>query len=214
MPFALPAPEALLLFLPAVGVCIASPGPDMLLAVARGLGQGPAAALVSALGTATGIACHALLVALGLTALLSASAGAFTLLKLAGAAYLVWLGVAALRQRGPVALQAAQRLPMGRVFIAGWVANLLNPKVAVFVLAFLPQFVDATAGPAQAHAQVLGLGALFALLTVAIYAALGAVAARWRHAVLARPGWTRRLNQGAGVVLVAAGLGLLALRAR
>lgn len=214
MPISLPAPEGLLLFLPAVLVCIASPGPDMLLAVARGLGQGPAAAWVSALGTATGIACHALLVALGLTALLSASVSAFTLLKLAGAAYLVWLGVAALRQRGPVSLHAAHHLPMGRVFIAGWVANLLNPKVAVFVLAFLPQFVDASAGPAQARAQVLGLGALFALLTVVIYALLGAVAARWRHRVLARPGWTRRLNQAAGVVLVAAGLGLLAWRIR
>lgn len=209
---ALPGAGSLGLYLPAVLLCIASPGPDMLLAIARGLGQGRVAALVSAAGTACGIACHSVLLGLGLTALLQASAWAFTLLKLAGAAYLVWLGVQAIRSQGLITFDAAQRRPLPRVFVAGWVANLLNPKVAVFVLAFIPQFVDTAAGPALARAQVFGLGAVFAGLTVVIYAGLGAAASAIRRLLQARPHWVRRLNLGAGGMLVAAGLGVLALR--
>ncbi len=212
MTLSLPPTDHLLLYLPAVLLCIASPGPDMLLSVARGLGQGRLAALVSALGTGLGIACHSLLVGLGLTALLQASVLAFTVLKLAGAAYLVWLGVQAIRNRGLITLDAAQRLPLPRVFLAGWVSNLLNPKVAVFVLAFIPQFVDASAGPVAG--QIFGLGAVFAVLTVVIYAGMGASASAIRGVLVRRPQWVARLNVGAGTVLVASGLGVLALRQR
>lgn len=208
----LPPLDHLLLYLPAVLLCIASPGPDMLLSVARGLGQGRVAALVSAFGTGTGIACHSLLVGLGLTALLQASVLAFTALKLAGAAYLVWLGVQAIRNRSLVSLNEAQRQPLPRVFLSGWVSNVLNPKVAVFVLAFIPQFVDPAAGPVSG--QIFGLGAVFAGLTVVIYAGMGASASAIRGVLLRRPHWVVRLNVGAGSVLVASGLGVLALRPR
>lgn len=213
-PMALPDAAHLVLYLPAVLLCVFSPGPDMLLAIGRGLGQGRIAAAVSASGTACGIACHSLLVGLGLTALLQASVIGFTVLKVAGAAYLVWLGVQAIRHQGLITLDAAARLPLYRVFLAGAVANLLNPKVAVFVLAFIPQFVDAGAGPAAARAQVFGLGAIFALLTVVIYAGLGAAASVIRRVLQTRAHWVRRLNQGAGGMLVVAGLGVLALRPR
>jgi threonine/homoserine/homoserine lactone efflux protein len=186
----------------------------MLLAVGRGLGQGRRAAAASALGTAGGIACHTVLVAFGLTALLQASATAFTVLKMAGAAYLVWLGLRAIRSNALIRLAPTERQPLSHVLAAGWWANLLNPKVAVFVLAFVPQFVDAAAQPAQARAQILGLGAIFAGLTVVLYAALGAAASRLRPQLLARPAWVRGLNRGAGAVLVAAGLGVLAWRTR
>jgi len=210
----LPGAGTLALYLPAVLLCIASPGPDMLLALARGLGQGARGAWVSALGTACGIGCHTLLVALGLTALLQASAPAFTVLKLLGASYLVWLGVKAWRERSLVQPAAARALPLPRVFAAGLLANLLNPKVAIFVLAFIPQFVDATAGSAALPGQIVGLGGLFAALTVLIYGSLGASAGLIQRWLLARPRWVAGINVGCGVALVAAGVGVLAMRPR
>ena len=210
----LPGAGQLALYLPAVLLCIASPGPDMLLALARGLGQGGRGAWVSALGTACGIACHTLLVAAGLTALLQTSLVAFTVLKLAGAAYLVWLGVKAIRERSLVQPAAAAALPLPRVFAAGLLANLLNPKVAIFVLAFIPQFVDAGAGAAALPGQIVGLGAIFALLTVLIYGGLGSSAAVIQRWLLARPRWVAGVNIGCGAALVAAGVGVLALRQR
>ena len=211
---ALPSLHLQLLYLPAVLLCIASPGPDMLLSIARGLGQGKLAAWVSATGTTCGIACHSLLVGLGLTALLQASVAAFTVLKLAGAAYLVWLGVQAIRSHSLITLDAAKQLPLPRVFLAGWMSNLLNPKVAVFVLAFIPQFVDPAAAASVARAQIFGLGAVFAGLTLLSYGGMGSAASGIRRVLLARPHWVRRLNVGAGTVLVASGLGVLALRQR
>jgi len=210
----LPGAAALALYLPAVLLCIASPGPDMLLALARGLGQGARGAWVSALGTACGIGCHTLLVALGLTALLQASAVAFTGLKLLGAAYLMWLGVKAIREHSLVQPAAASAQPLPRVFAAGLLANLLNPKVAIFVLAFIPQFVDAAPGSAALPAQIVGLGGLFAALTVLIYGGLGTSAARIQRWLLARPRWVAGINIGCGAALLAAGAGVLALRSR
>ena len=211
---ALPPLQLQLLYLPAVLLCIASPGPDMLLSIARGLGQGTLAAWVSASGTTCGIACHSLLVGLGLTALLQASVTAFTVLKLAGAAYLVWLGVQAIRSHSLITLDAARQQSLPRVFMAGWMSNVLNPKVAVFVLAFIPQFVDPAAAPAMARAQIFGLGAVFAVLTLLAYGGMGAAASTIRRVLQLRPHWVRRLNVGAGTVLVASGLGVLALRQR
>jgi threonine/homoserine/homoserine lactone efflux protein len=153
--------HALLLFVAAGLLLNVTPGPDMLYVIARSLGQGRAAGLVSALGIAVGCFAHILAAAFGLTALLAAVPNAFDAVRLIGAGYLVWLG---LRQLGlhrghATTLHAPSPAPLGRIFRQGVVTNMLNPKVALFFLAFLPQFVDPARG--DAALQFLALGTLF-----------------------------------------------------
>ena len=140
------------------------PGPDSLLIMLRSGSQGWRAGSVAALGIGTGTMVHVLAAALGLSALLSASAELFAIIKLMGALYLVYLGVSLLRQgvSSPVASEPAVSLPAlsyGRIFRQGLLTNVLNPKVALFFLAFVPQFID-PAAPQKAMAFIV-LGCIF-----------------------------------------------------
>lgn len=131
-------------------------------AVARGLDQGRAAALVSVLGIQAGAVVHVAAAALGLSSVLASSAVAFSAVKYAGAAYLIYLGVRTLLDRSCAhAVAAVPPLSLRRVFVQAAVVNILNPKTALFFLAFLPQFVDPDCG---APGQILLLGGLFMLL--------------------------------------------------
>ena len=157
--------QQLPLFMAAVLVLNVTPGVDVLLTVTRTARGGVRAGLMAALGIAAGCAVHALAVAFGLAALLAWSDSAFTLLKWAGAAYLAWLGVGLLRDawRGaaPAAPAAAPAVSARAEFGRGLLSNLLNPKVLLFMLAFLPQFVPAQL--AHKTLALLLLGALFVL---------------------------------------------------
>ncbi|MCY9838200.1 LysE family translocator [Aeromonas media] len=140
------------------------PGPDSLLIMLRSGSQGWRAGSVAALGIGTGTMVHVLAAALGLSALLSASAELFAIIKLMGALYLVYLGVSLLRQgvSSPVASEPAASQPAlsyGRIFRQGLLTNVLNPKVALFFLAFVPQFID-PAAPQKAMAFIV-LGCIF-----------------------------------------------------
>jgi threonine/homoserine/homoserine lactone efflux protein len=139
-----------------------TPGADTLYIVGRGTAQGRTAGALAALGVGAGCCVHAVAAALGLSAVLAASATAFTIIKLVGAAYLVWLGAAMLRSSFS-ALRQSDALPApvsaSRVFVQGMLTNVLNPKVALFFLAFLPQFVAPDA-PSKILA-FLFLGAVF-----------------------------------------------------
>jgi RhtB (resistance to homoserine/threonine) family protein len=194
--------QQLPLFMAATLVLNATPGVDLLLTVTRTAQGGVRAGAMAALGIAAGCAVHALAAAFGLAALLAWSATAFTVIKWAGAAYLVWLGVGMLRDawRGgaPHAAAAnAPRVPAHAEFRRGMLTNLLNPKVALFMLAFLPQFV-----PLQLQDKtpaLLFLGALFVLQGLTFLLAVVGLTAR-----LARvPGLSRsgRWLQGLGGLL-------------
>lgn len=193
-----------------------TPGPDMLFVAGTSAARGRRAGLLAALGVGAGCLFHTLLAALGLSALLAASDLAFNAVKWAGAAYLVWTGLGMLRSRqGGTAVDTAVAVPRaGNVFWQGALTNALNPKVALFFLAFLPQFIDAGA-PGQAWALVV-LGTLFNLggtgvnLVVAL-AASGAAAGLTRRGGAGRLGpW---LQRAAGAMFV--GLGVkLALSSR
>lgn len=137
-----------------------TPGADMSYVIARSAGQGRAAGIGSALGIAAGSLVHSLLAALGLSALVMQSEAAFQVVKFAGAAYLLYLAWKAWRSDG-VAVEAARRAPasLGRIFVEGLLTNLLNPKVALFILAFLPLFVEPARG--NVAGQILFLGLLF-----------------------------------------------------
>lgn len=172
--------QQLPLFMAAVLVLNATPGVDVLLTVSRTARGGARAGLTVALGIAAGCAVHALAVAFGLAALLAWSAAAFTVLKWAGAAYLVWLGIGMLREawRGaaPSPAVAVAAVSAAAEFRRGLLSNLLNPKVALFMLAFLPQFVPAQLG--DKTPALLLLGALFVLQSLLFLLLLVALTAR------------------------------------
>ena len=151
----------LLLFIVAGWLLNVTPGPDMLYIIGRSTAQGLRAGIVAALGVGAGIFVHIAATALGLSAILAASAEAFTLIKLIGAAYLVYVGIALLRTSStPVDTAAATRLApasLRSVFTQGFLTNVLNPKVALFFLAFLPQFVESDAASKPLAFLFLGL---------------------------------------------------------
>jgi threonine/homoserine/homoserine lactone efflux protein len=161
----MPDAGALALFVAAAGVLIVIPGPAVFYVLARSVSQGTAAGLVSVLGIGAGAAVHVAAAALGVSAVVMASATAFTVLKWLGAAYLVYLGARTLLAGGAEAVSPPVRgRSLARVFLEAVVVNVLNPKVALFFLAFLPQFVDA--GADGVPLQIAFLGAIFVLIGI------------------------------------------------
>src|SRR6476646_8919574 len=155
----MPDLHSLLLFLAAGLALNVTPGPDMLYVAARGAGEGRSAGIASALGIGAGTLVHIALVAAGLAAVLAAVPVAYLAIRLGGAAYLVYLGVRGLMARPSAAASPLEPASLGVIFRQGVITNVLNPKVALFFLAFLPQFVDPTRGnPAL---QVIALGLIF-----------------------------------------------------
>jgi threonine/homoserine/homoserine lactone efflux protein len=185
-----------------------TPGPDTMYILARSIAHGRRAGVMSALGIGSGLLIHTLLAAFGLSAILAASAWAFAAVKTAGALYLIYLGLQALRKKaGTLAAPNLSSMGSWRVYRQGVVSNTLNPKVAIFFLAFLPQFVDAGAG--LGPMPFLFLGAIFVVggtlwsLGQAVCAASATRTIRRNPALL---GWLERLS---GCVYIALGLSLL-----
>ena len=194
-------------------VLLLTPGPAVLYIVARSVEQGRRAGLVSTLGIHVGTLVHVAAAAFGVSALLVSSAVAFGLLKYLGATYLIWLGVRRLVARGalepPVALSPQ---PLRRIFLQGVVVNVLNPKTALFFLAFLPQFVNVSRG--QVAFQILFLGATFlalALMSDGLWAVAAGTAGGWlkrnRRVLRAERYVTGSVYIGLGVTAALAGNG-------
>ncbi|MBD2773907.1 LysE family translocator [Iningainema tapete] len=153
------------LFCIAAIVLIITPGPDMLYVIARSIGQGKIAGIVSALGICVGILVHTLAAAIGLSALLMTSALAYNIVKYAGAAYLIYLGIRTILSREEQNTFATrQRISLTTTFSQGVLSNVLNPKIALFFIAFLPQFVDTTQGGIALQIAILGL--IFDAMTI------------------------------------------------
>src|SRR4051812_27289913 len=202
----MPTPRSLALFLGAGLALNLTPGPDMLYVAARGASEGRSAGIVSALGIGIGTLVHVTLVAGGLSALLAAVPLAYFVLRLAGAAYLIYLGVRALRGRPHASSARLAPAPLGTIFRQGVITNVLNPKVALFFLAFLPQFIDPSRGnPAL---QVVALGLLFdisgTLVNLAVALASSRVAGRLRRAGEAG-GAGRLIQRATGGLFIALG---------
>ncbi len=204
----MPVPDAttLLLFAAASLALLLVPGPAVLFVVARSLEQGRTAGIVSVLGVHAGSLVHVAAAVAGISALVASSATAFAVVKYAGAAYLVLLGIQRLRRRGDEMLAAAPPAPRARLFRQGLVVSVLNPKTAVFFLAFLPQFVDPGVGPAAPQVAVLGLCFVaLGIVSDGAWALLaGAAGQRLRRSASVR----RRLDRASGVTYL--GLGAVA----
>ena len=193
-------------------VVVISPGPGALLTVAAGLSGGARAAAVTALGCTLGIVPHLLAAVTGLAALLHASATAFDVLRYAGVAYLLYMGWAT--WRSPAALEVRADAPArstgGRIAEA-MLVNLLNPKLSLFFLTFLPQFI--APGEAQPALRMAQLSLVFMAMTFVVFLAYGVFAARFRDQVLQRPNVLVWLRRGFAAAFVALG-GKLALMQR
>ena len=184
----MPAPQTLALFMLAALALNLTPGPDMLYVTARSVGDGRRAGMVAALGIGAGTLVHITALALGLAALLAAVPLAYDVLRIAGAVYLLVIGVQLLwRPRRAGGTTVVARASLNTVFAQAVVTNVLNPKVALFFLAFLPQFVDPAAGPALA--QIVLLGLLFDVQGTVVNIAVALLAS----------GTTRRLRANARV---------------
>ncbi len=198
----------LILFLTASLALIVAPGPDNILVLTRGVAQGRGAALVSAAGSSLGLVVHSVFAAVGLSALLAQSAVAFSVVKYAGAAYLIYLGVRAFLDRESFAVSSgAAPVSLKSVFVQGVTSNVLNPKVALFFLAFLPQFADPSS-LGGAVLQLLALGLTFALLTWAVFSALGYFSGGLGNWLRSRPCYANALRWLTGGILVGLGLRL------
>lgn len=208
MEIVIPSGQNLALFAGAALVLLLIPGPAVLYIVGRSVAQGRRAGFVSVLGIHTATFIHVLAAALGLAALLLSSALAFSIVKYAGAAYLIWLGLRKIF--GPAEAAGANgelpRYSHARLFRDGFVVNLLNPKTALFFFAFLPQFVDV--GRGHVAIQITLLGLVFALLgfcTDSGYALLAGTAGGW---LKRSRGYLKFERYGSGLLFI--GLGLVA----
>jgi threonine/homoserine/homoserine lactone efflux protein len=195
------------LFIVASIVLIVTPGQDMILVMSRSIAQGSAAGVATAAGVSVGLVGHTLLATLGLGAILRTSEWLFVLLKLAGAAYLVFMGVQLLRTRTQQ-LVASHGTPrsLRRLFADGALSNVSNPKIAVFYFAFLPQFV----APNAAHptAAVFTLGFSFAALTFVVKGPVGLAAGRLSGWLRRKPDALTWLYRTSGAVLIGLGIKL------
>lgn len=207
----MPDLHQLLLFIAAGWLLNLTPGPDVLYIVSNALRSGTRAGIVAGLGITAGCFVHVFAAAVGVGALLAASATAFTVLKWVGAAYLLWMGVRLLLARAPqaaadlAALASTQPASLRAVFLGGFWTNVLNPKVAIFFLAFVPQFI-APEAPNKALAFVL-LGVLFNLNSIPVNSGW-ALAAAWmarRRSVQRGLYW---LDRAAGLMFVGFGVRL------
>ena len=199
---------ALLTFLAAAALIIIAPGPDTLLVTRNVFRRGRRSGLVTAAGTVTGLALWSVAAALGLSALLAASEVGYNVARVAGGLYLIWLGVQTLRSHGtaPATATEAASLPMHRAYLSGVLSNLLNPKIGVFFVTFLPGFVPMGAPVGSTSAL---LGALFVVET-----ALWLLVLVWLvgngTGRLSRPGVRRWVDRVTGVVLIGFGVRVVA----
>ncbi|MFC7475619.1 LysE family translocator [Dankookia sp. GCM10030260] len=197
-----------LLYLAAALLLAVTPGPGLFYVAARTLAGGRAEGVASSLGTGLGGLVHVLAGSLGVSALVLASADLFTALKLAGAAYLVWLGLRTVRDASAVldGGPAAPAVGLRRAFREGVLVEALNPKTAAFFLAFVPQFLDPAAG--HVALQFVLLGAVSVVLNTLADIAVAFAASGMRDGAATRPNLIRRLRQASGGAMVALGIGL------
>ena len=200
-------PAKFLLFIGVSWALIIAPGPDMLYVISRGIAHGRRAGILSAVGVVCGILVHTTAAALGLTLILQTSALAFLLVKYIGAAYLIYLGIKAWRDRSTLHLQSSSpAAKSSALFWQGVLSNVLNPKIAIFFLAFLPQFVEK--GSSSVAWQMIFLGVTFACFGLCFLLVVGYSSGTIGRWLTDRPQYTQSLQRLAGGILVGLGIRL------
>ncbi len=209
----MPSASTLLAFAGASLVLALIPGPSLLFMIGRALSAGRREALLTVVGNGFGLFTQMVGVAAGLGPVVEASATAYTVLKVVGAVYLVWLGIGAIRHRRDLGatmereLSNAARTPAIHALRSGYVVGVTNPKTIVFFAALLPQFVDRTAGPAWL--QILVLGALFTVIAISSDSTIALIAGRARDWFASSPRRMERVGGTGGLMMMGLGVGLL-----
>lgn len=200
-------PAKFALFLSVSWILILSPGPDMIYVLTRGMAQGRRAGMLSAIGVVCGILVHTTAAALGLTLILQTSAFAFLFVKFIGVIYLLYLGIKAWRDTSTFSLPTAASIATSRaLFWQGVLSNVLNPKIAIFFLAFLPQFVDQGSSHVPLQMGILGITfAFFGLCFLLVVGYSSGSIGRW---LTYRPEYARFFQRLAGGILVGLGIRL------
>ena len=184
-------------------IIVASPGTGAIYTIAAGLTRGAKASLLASFACTLGIVPHLIAAMMGLAALLHASALAFSIVKYAGVAYLLWMAWQTLKEQGALSVEAsADERSAWRVLVDGLALNVLNPKLSIFFVAFLPQFI--AANEASPMARMLELSGVFMAMTFVVFALYGLFAAAMRDKVVSRPAvmaWLRRTFAAAFVAL-------------
>lgn len=193
------------LFIAASTLLALAPGPDIVAVLARGISQGRRAGFAAALGFGVGCLFHTALAALGIAAIIRSSPLAFDLVRYVGAAYLLWIGIQAIRHRDAFTMQAAGGgAALTAIFRQSVVGNALNPKVTLFFLSFLPQFVNGEAG--SVGVQMAILGAVFMAVTVVVFGAVAFFSGWIGERLRASPAIATRLNLFAGLAFIGLGI--------
>jgi threonine/homoserine/homoserine lactone efflux protein len=195
-------PNIPLFLMTSVAVTIA-PGPDNIQVLARGISQGRGAGLVAASGFSAGLMFHTTLAALGIASILASSPMTFNIIKFVGAAYLIFLGAKSLRGGGTLILDPQSQQPLRKIFCQSVISNILNPKVTLFFMMFLPQFVDQRSGHAGIQMAVLGTG--FMLQTIVVFSLFGTFAGFLGDRMRRWPAMGKWLERLAGVIFVGLG---------
>lgn len=201
--------SSFLLFLAAATLIAVTPGPGIFYVAARTLAGGRGEGIASSFGTGLGGLVHVAAGALGVSAIVMASAEAFTVMKLLGAAYLIWLGAKTIAEARRPLQVGIETTGSRRAFREGIVVEALNPKTAAFFLAFIPQFVDPAGNVAL---QFVVLGVISVALNTGVDVVVAFLAARVRDGMAERPTFVRRLRQTSGAVLCGLGATLLLAR--
>jgi len=193
------------LFIAASTLLALAPGPDIIYVLTRAVSQGRKAGIAAALGFASGCVFHTVLAAVGVAALIRSSELAFDIVRYTGAAYLVWIGIQALRHRSSFSVEAARDAKaLATIYKQSVIGNILNPKVTLFFLAFLPQFVNAEAG--NIGLQMAILGVVFMAVTIVVFSAVAIFAAMIGDWIRRKPAIGERLNVFAGITFIALGI--------
>jgi len=203
--------ETLLLFMGASTLLALSPGPDILFVITQGITRGAKAALATTFGLTSGVLIHTTAAALGISVIFQTSALAFNLVKYAGALYLFYLAYQAFKHRNELVRIDSRKnntapLSLKNLYAKGFLMNVLNPKVSLFFLAFLPQFVSSSAGAVPW--QMVQLGLAFMVTTILVFSACGLLAHKASAALMRNPSIAKTINTLSAFVFVALGLKL------
>lgn len=200
--------NSFMFFILASVIMIITPGPDLIYVLTRGVSGGRRAGVASAIGVTLGILVHTIAASLGVAVLLQTSVYAFWILKIIGGIYLTYLGIQMIRHRKRLAVKKEQgSYPTRQCIVQGFFSNVFNPKVALFFVAFLPQFIDPDAHSQGAYMAILGL--IFALMAVLFLVALGFVAGTASDWFQRKSRFGEWISAGSGTILILLGVRLL-----
>ncbi|WP_420320378.1 LysE family translocator [Flagellimonas sp.] len=200
--------ENISLFIGLSWILIITPGPDLIFVLSQGISTGKKGGLISAVGVGLGVFMHTVLATLGIAMVLKASAFVFTVIKMIGAVYLIYLGIKTLLNKDNINVKGGNQISKEKIFVQGFISSTFNPKIAIFFMAFLPQFIRAN-GEHVSEVPFFVLGVIFTLFSMIFLMVLGYSSGTVAHYLNEKNSiskWTKKIS---GIVMVLLGIRLM-----